>query len=276
METSTRPLLLVSNDDGHSSFFLRALVDALCSVYDVYVVAPLEEQSWVSRAMTRRGVLEAVELDDWPCPAWAVSGRPADCVNVGLHHLVPRRPAAVISGMNLGFNISLPLTLGSGTVAAATEGALAGLPSIAFSLALESHDFSRVSARHGQRDAAGDAITRCAAARALKITQELLCQPHIPYSVHNINFPPRVSESAPITPTELALSELPSLFTPLESPSEEDAPRRFTFHFASTWNYTYNPDNSDLQALKRGEISHTIIRWDHIGSPTPPVSPTST
>ena len=281
METHTRPLLLVSNDDGHTSFFLRALVDSLCQTYDVCVVAPLEEQSWVGRAMTRRGMLEVIALDDWPCPAWAVSGRPADCINIGLHHLTSRRPAAVVSGMNLGFNISLPLTLSSGTVAAATEGALAGLPAIAFSLALAPHDFALVSAQHGRRDEAGDQITRRAASRASEITRDLLAQPQLPYSVHNVNFPPDVSEDAPLTHTELALSEIPSLFEPIQSPQEmghtsnqttgvqnTDAhpSKRYQFSFASRWNYTHNPESSDLKALKRGEISHTLIRWDQISS----------
>jgi len=287
LETNTRPLLLVSNDDGHTSFFLRALVESLCQTYDVCVVAPLEEQSWVGRAMTRRGVLEAITLDDWPCPAWAVSGRPADCVNVGLHHLISRRPSAVVSGMNLGFNISLPLTLSSGTVGAATEGALAGLPSIAFSLALPAHDFAQVTAQHGRRGEAGDRITRRAASRALEITRDLLAQPQLPYSVHNINFPPNLSEDAPLTRTELALSEIPSLFEPIQTPREmspnshlstdiqsadtyhsERSPRRYQFSFASRWNYTHNPEGSDLKAIKRGEISHTLIRWDQVSNRT--------
>lgn len=265
-----RPLILVSNDDGHSSYFLRALVESLCGPYDVCVVAPLEEQSWVGRAMTRRGELEAIELRGWPCVAWAVSGRPADCVNIGLNHLVERRPAAVVSGMNLGFNASLPLALGSGTIAAATEGALAGIPSFAFSLALESQDFAKVSAARGHRDEEGNAITRRAAERATQIVTELLRAPAPPYSVHNINFPPRVEADAPLTRTELALSEIPSLFAPVMSDtkgsSSLDAPRRYTFSFASKWRYTHNPESSDVRALKRGEISHTLIRWDQIST----------
>ena len=266
METKDRPLLLVSNDDGHSSFFLRALVESLCQAYDVCVVAPLEEQSWVSRAMTRRGTLDVTELRGWPCPAWAVSGRPADCVNIGLHHLVSRRPDAVVSGMNLGFNISLPLILGSGTVAAATEGALAGLPAIAFSLALNARDFAEVSAQHGRRDEAGDEITRRAALRALDIVQELLKRPQAPYSVHNINFPPHLTDDTPLTQTELALSEIPSLFMPIETQSGQESadgsPKRYTFSFSSPLTHTHNPESSDFQALKRGEISHTVIQWD--------------
>jgi 5'/3'-nucleotidase SurE len=172
--------------------------------------------------------------------------------------------------MNLGFNASLPLALGSGTIAAATEGALAGIPSFAFSLALESQDFAKVSAARGHRDEEGNAITRRAAERATQIVTELLRAPAPPYSVHNINFPPRVEADAPLTRTELALSEIPSLFAPVMSDtkgsSSLDAPRRYTFSFASKWRYTHNPESSDVRALKRGEISHTLIRWDHIST----------
>lgn len=273
-----RPLLLVSNDDGHSSHFLRALVESLCERFDVCVVAPLEEQSWVGRAMTRQGTLEVQELRGWPCVAWSVSGRPADCVNIGLNYLVDRRPTAVVSGINLGFNASLPLALGSGTIAAATEGALAGLPAFAFSLALESHEFGPVSAARGRREPEGEVITRRAAKRATEIVHALLQETSPPYSVHNINFPPQLAEDAPLTQTELTLSEIPSLFTPQPQPEGDLADeaerhegsrspaRRYIFSFTSQWRYTHNPERSDFNALKRGEISHTVLRWDRISS----------
>ena len=75
-----RPYLLVSNDDGIESFFLRALVDALVDDFEVCVVAPEKEQSWVGRCMSRSGVLKAKPMEGWPCTAWSISGRPADCV----------------------------------------------------------------------------------------------------------------------------------------------------------------------------------------------------
>lgn len=278
---SIRPLLLVSNDDGHTSYFLRALVEALYTRYDVCVVAPSEEQSWVGRAMTRSGPLEARELEGWPCEAWSVSGRPSDCVNIGLNHLITRRPAAVISGMNLGFNVSLPLTLSSGTVAAATEGALAGLPAIAFSLAIAHHDFMTVSGARGHRDPEGDAITHRAARRALAFTESILSADPIPYSVHNVNFPADFAEDAPIIETELTLSRMPSLFKPISQPPEDqseeqseeqsgessDHLRRYTFSFASEWEHTHNPLSADLNTIRRGEISHTLLRWDSISAP---------
>ena len=147
-----RPLLLVSNDDGIQSFFLKALVNALLKDFDVLVAAPADEQSWVGRGMSRSGEITASKCLDWPCEAWSITGKPADCVNIALNHLCKRKPAAVVSGMNLGFNTTLVLTLSSGTVAAATEGALAGLPAFAFSLAIAHDEFMQVSRARGYRD----------------------------------------------------------------------------------------------------------------------------
>ena len=263
-DTGRKKRLLVSNDDGYQSHFLRLLVDALVEDFDVCVVAPLEEQSWVGRAMSRSGTLEAKPVLDWPCPAWSVSGRPADCVNIGLNHLIDHTPDAVISGMNLGFNVSLPLTLGSGTVAAATEGALAGLPAIAFSLSIPRDEFMQVSQAKGQRDERGEQITRIAAEHARKITHKLLGQPHIPYTVHNIKFPPQLTEDAPVKSTTMTISRMPSLFTQHTADGDEGGVRRFSFDFARSWHHTYNPETSDIEAVKRGEISHTTLRWDRL------------
>ena len=63
-----------------------------CEDFEVFVVAPRDEQSWVGRAMSRSGVLEAERLHDWPCEAWSVSGRPSDCVNVGCITCSPSAP----------------------------------------------------------------------------------------------------------------------------------------------------------------------------------------
>ena len=264
-DRAQKKTLLVSNDDGYKSAFLRALVDVLCEDFEVFVVAPRDEQSWVGRAMSRSGVLEAERLHDWPCEAWSVSGRPSDCVNVGLHHLLPKRPDAVVSGMNLGFNVTLPLTLGSGTVAAATEGALAGLPAIAFSLSIPRDEFASVSKAHGQRGEGGDRLTRIAAGHAGRITETILRGPHEPFVVHNINFPADIREDSPLTQTTMTISEMPNLFRELEQSVDDRDKRRFTFEFASEWRHAYKPDHADIEALKRGEISHTILRWDILG-----------
>jgi 5'/3'-nucleotidase SurE len=175
----------------------------------------------------------------------------------------------VISGINLGFNASLPLILGSGTIAAATEGAFAGLTAIAFSLAIAPEEFREVSVRRGRRDDQSNQITQRAARRALEITDLILTQSSPKYSVHNINFPADLTKSAPLNHTKTTLSDIPSLFAPVNSkpetpphPETRLQRRRFVFQFAHHWPSTYNPTHSDLNTLQRGEISHTLIRWN--------------
>lgn len=261
-QNQTRPLLLVSNDDGIDSFFLRALVDALLERYEVIVVAPAHQQSWVGRAMTRSGSLTVRRVNDWSCDVWSVDGRPADCVNIGLHHLCETPPVAIISGMNLGFNTTLALTLSSGTVGAATEGALAGLPAFAFSLEIPHTDFLDVSQAHGHRTEEGNRLTRIAATHALKLTSDLLLKPHRPYTVHNINFPAYVTPTSPVRQTTQAIGHMPSLFTQVS----ED-PECYQFTFSKTWTYTHNPPHSDLNTIRNNEISHTMIDWSTLSPP---------
>ena len=128
---SDRPLLLVSNDDGVDAAGIIALREALTTFADVYTVAPQTEQSAKSHSITLHHPLRFHEVEKH---VWAVDGTPADCVYVAffLKDLLPRRPDLVVSGINHGPNLGNDVHY-SGTVAAAREGALRGVPSIAFS-----------------------------------------------------------------------------------------------------------------------------------------------
>lgn len=128
-----RPLILLSNDDGVHAEGLRALRAELATFADVVVVAPLFEQSANSHSLTLARPLRHREIDG----LHAVDGTPADCIYVALYgdRFLPRRPDAVVSGINHGYNLGSD-TFYSGTVAAAREGALRGVPAIAFSLGM--------------------------------------------------------------------------------------------------------------------------------------------
>ena len=127
---STRTIL-VSNDDGFQSEGLRALVGAMEGLGEVWVVAPEAEQSATSRAITIHRPLRLREVR----PRWyAVDGTPTDCSWLGINHLLRDRPPAImVSGINHGPNLADDVTY-SGTVAAAMEASLIGVPAIAFSL----------------------------------------------------------------------------------------------------------------------------------------------
>ena len=126
-------LILATNDDGVHSPGLREMVHALQSLGRVVVVAPDRERSAVSHALTLHSPLRAVEqTPGW----WAVDGTPTDCVNLAIHGLLQERPDLVVSGINQGANLGDDLTY-SGTVAAAMEATLMGVPALAISLAAE-------------------------------------------------------------------------------------------------------------------------------------------
>jgi 5'-nucleotidase len=129
-------LILLTNDDGIHSAGLQALADEMQSLGRVVVIAPDRERSAVGHALTLHAPLRAEEI---LTDRWAVSGTPTDAVNLGIHGLLKEKPALVVSGINKGANMGDDLTY-SGTVAAAMEATLMGVPAIAISLA--SKEFS--------------------------------------------------------------------------------------------------------------------------------------
>jgi 5'-nucleotidase len=129
-------LILVTNDDGIHSPGLRVLTQALRELGRVVVVAPDRERSAISHALTLHAPLRAVAQ---AADRWAVDGTPTDCVNLGIHGLLKVTPDLVVAGINLGANLGDDLTY-SGTVAAAMEATLMGVPAMAVSLAADSFD----------------------------------------------------------------------------------------------------------------------------------------
>jgi 5'-nucleotidase len=130
--TAERPLVLLSNDDGYSAEGLRALHRALSRHADVVVCAPEINQSATSHSLSLHRVLRLREVEPG---VFAIDGTPADCVYVALHangRVLPRKPDLVVSGMNHGLNLGFDVFY-SGTVAAAREGALRGIPAVAVS-----------------------------------------------------------------------------------------------------------------------------------------------
>jgi len=131
----TLPLILVSNDDGITSRGIRLLVEAMCEIGEVVVVAPNSPQSGMGHAITIGNTLRLDRNDIFPnVLAYECSGTPADCIKLAKHYVLKNRiPDLVVSGINHGSNSSISV-LYSGTMSAAIEAALEGLPAIGFSL----------------------------------------------------------------------------------------------------------------------------------------------
>lgn len=126
--------ILLTNDDGYSAAGLLSLYDELVKEFDVCVVAPNKEQSWAGKSITRIPVktakIEIERVNGIKCEA-----TPATCTQIGLYELFSEsKPDLVVSGINTGSNTGLGRALSSGTVGAAMEASLAGIPSVACSM----------------------------------------------------------------------------------------------------------------------------------------------
>lgn len=166
--------ILLTNDDGIASEGLLRLAKTATRFGEVWVVAPSSQCSAMSHRITLHSEV-AVRKVAYPLAvagAYSVSGTPADCVKVALHHILPFRPDLVFSGMNFGYNVGFDIAY-SGTVGAAMEGLLNGIPSIAFS---NEDDRNFETAEHFLPSA----------------TEEILAKPKQTDAIWNVNFPARV------------------------------------------------------------------------------------
>jgi len=244
--------ILVTNDDGIESPFLQPLVAAMSAIAEVTTVAPNREFSWVSKSMSR---FTAVSIEELAPDRFALGGTPSDCVNIALAHLCPERPDLVVSGINIGHNASLPTVLSSGTVGAATEGSIQGVPSIACSLQLVKADFEDLHDNKGQCPERLVENARQAAKVIARLAPEI-AERADPYGVvHNFNFPSVDISTAEVRKTIPAPFRSKSLF---ERKGDE-------FHF------NYQPLNdvstdslTDRAALDQGFISHSVVDFSKL------------
>ena len=130
------PVVVLTNDDGVHAPGLAALEKALAELGDVYVVAPEREQSACGHALTLHRPLRALPMGE---RRFSVNGTPSDCVNMAVLGFLPETPVLIVSGINHGANLGDDVTY-SGTVSAAMEGTILGVPSIAVSL-IDGGDF---------------------------------------------------------------------------------------------------------------------------------------
>ena len=129
-----KPLILVVNDDGITSQGIRTLIEVMQELGEVFVVAPDSPQSGMGHAITIGDTLRLDATDIYPgIQSFQCSGTPADCVKIAKHYVLKgRQPDLVVSGINHGSNSSISV-LYSGTMSAAIEAAIEGIPAIGFS-----------------------------------------------------------------------------------------------------------------------------------------------
>ena len=132
---SKKPLILVTNDDGITAPGIRTLIKVMNLIGDVVVVAPDSPQSGMGHAITINESLYCKEekINDGPQKEYSCSGTPADCIKLAVHELLKRKPDLCVSGINHGSNSSINVIY-SGTMSAAIEAGMEGIPAIGFSL----------------------------------------------------------------------------------------------------------------------------------------------
>lgn len=189
--------ILLTNDDGVTSTGLLEAHDALSEVADVTVVAPATQQSAVGRSISIFQPIRIFETRVDGVDVHSVGGTPTDAVVLGLHRVMDRMPDLVVSGINMGENLSTEAVTTSGTVGAALEASTQGVPALAASMQVEESD----KFHHGQLE-----IDMEPAKRLLRRTVERLKDGEFPDGVDvlNLNVPYPCDEDTPVRVTRLA------------------------------------------------------------------------
>ena len=230
------PLILVTNDDGVHAPGIKALAAGLASLGSVHVVAPDREVSACAQSLTLKHPLRAERVDE---RVYAVDGTPADCVNLALVKLLPRRPDLVVSGINRGANMGEDVFY-SGTVGGAREGTFFGVPSIAFSLAVRE---------------AKDLDFAPAAAFAAKLAALVLSKGLPERTLLNVNVPPGTPAGVAVTVQGRREHE-GTIFEGLD-------PRRRTYYWIEEGKDNWLSDEmSDIHAVRSGLISVSPLQSD--------------
>jgi len=246
---------LVTNDDGVDSPALLPLVHELRALGPLRVAVPAAERSWIGKAISRwdeiavrRIVREDVEIA-------AVDGFPADCTNLGVHSLFGEPPELVVSGVNIGLNIGLGFFLSSGTIGAAMEGWIAGIPAIALSVGRVGED------REWKREAVanpGHPIWKRAARVGADVVREIRAN-GFPEGVDliSVNYPADADVDTPRVVTELAVVGYDRLFR-----KKGDGVYVHDFDGALR-DVESVPAQSDIAVVRSGRVSITPIRLAH-------------
>ena len=254
--------LLVTNDDGINSLFLHELIAALKAAgHELYVAAPLKEQSWTGASKTRSRPVKSSAVDrGFGCPTWIIDGTPSDCVNIALAHLLPGKVEGVVSGINMGFNCSLGFILASGTVAGAWEGALHGLPAMALSQDIAEEVYSHLKEQGGEPDGELRATLKISAAHAARMAAPLFAAtPVNSFTVHNLNFPFPCRPDTAVQRTVPAHVHAPGLFTP----AADDSSHRLIW--GNIIDVTPEGPLTDINCLEQGCISHCVLDYRRLG-----------
>jgi 5'-nucleotidase len=230
--------IMVTNDDGIHAAGIKALASALAELGQVTVVAPDRERSAAGHSLTLHSPLRVFELREG---FYAVDGTPTDCVNMGIHSLLQSRPDLVVSGINHGSNLGDDITY-SGTVAAAIEATLMGIPAIAVSLA----SFER----KGHFPAAAQV--------AVRVARQVLVNGLPPDTFLNVNVPncPGEEMNPPLVTRQGKRSFVGTIVGKTD-------PRGRKYYWIGSGEADFNDyEGTDFHAINRNHVSITPLHLD--------------
>lgn len=238
------PLILISNDDGITAPGISHLVSQMKRIGEVVVVAPDKPQSAMGHAITIGNPLRISKVDIFEgVEAYKCSGTPADCVKIAKHHILhDRKPDLVVSGINHGSNSSVNVIY-SGTMSAAIEAAMEGLPAIGFSLCEfgEEADFSHCLEF------------------VYSISKKLLDNPQRPGMALNVNFPIKTEEPIKgIKVCKQGNAKWDEVFEEREDPYKG----KYYWMAGEFVNLEKGAADSDVQAIEDNYISIVPCKYD--------------
>ncbi len=238
-----RPTLLITNDDGIHAPGIRYLWESVREFADVVIVAPHAEKSGAGLSITWTKPLHIRPFSWEGAPAWSLNGTPADCVKMALAVLMEQKPDMVISGINRGSNAGRTV-LYSGTIGGVIEGALKGIPGIAFSFS----DFDPPPLSVAKK-------------YVTPLVQYFLSRPFPQGSLLNVNFPHNAKEK--ITGVRIA-KQGKSYWR--EDPDRRIHPEGVPYYWlGGSWGAVEEDPSSDVALLEQGYIAVVPI---HVGELT--------
>jgi 5'-nucleotidase len=243
--------VLITNDDGINASGLQALREALREIdgLEVHVIAPDSNRSATARSITTRSPLWVQEIPfNDGSSGFATDGTPVDCVRFAELGLIGERPELIVSGINHGSNLGDDITY-SGTVAAALEGIVLGIPAIALSQQSEASGADYYAKREYDFTAS--------AAFSAELVRRVAEEPLPADTLLNVNFPP--GDPSGVEVTHLGKRLYNDEMRLIDTDAETGANRYQIYGFEPSFE---DEEGSDLSAIARGRVSVTPVHFD--------------
>jgi 5'-nucleotidase len=252
--------ILVTNDDGVDSLSLPSLARALQASSEVRVAAPAVERSWIGKAISRFDEVRVKPVERDGVAMMSVEGYPADAVQLGVYRLFGAKASMVVSGVNIGANFGSAYTMGSGTVGAALEGSIAGIPSFAFS-AVSVGNFGEWREHMLSPDSVPD-WDRFAEVSAAIVAEVMAFGFPSGVDVISVNMPAEARVDTPREVTHVAQTTYGPLF-------KQHSEGIYKHDWVSDMEVVDGLWGSDIQAVTDDKIAITPIRISAVGVDSP-------